>query len=424
MAHTHSQELESRFNTLQSSFLETQKEVKQLSATIAFRDTSINTTINASMQSSMEEVKQELTTQLESVFASLSTKLKILTNDPFPDAHPNTEGEPSSHSHTFQPHHFQHDIHLLRVDVTKFDFSDPTGWVTQMEHYFSLYGITYDLAKLGYGVLHLDQELWQWWQWRKTSHQGYIAWTQVVTELYECFDPDTSHLGHLKKLKQSRTVEDFITAFEHLAFRTEGMTDAFFRECFISVLKEEIRAHVLMARPSSWVEDTKKDKEAQQVVSSQTHKPSFIPHPKPINPTIPSTPLKIQKLTRDEMDECQLKGLCYNCDDKYFSGHKCKEQNLFMAISRDISEEDVETPIVHESLEITDITPPSNPPTVEPIISLNALTGFSAPQTLKLIGYIKHQKVIILVDSGSTHNFIHCHISQETHYYIHAINNF
>jgi hypothetical protein len=75
----------------------------------------------------MEEVKQELTTQLECVFASLCTKLKIPTDDPFPDAPPNTEGEHSSHSHTFQHHHFQRDPRLLRVDVTKFDGSDPTG---------------------------------------------------------------------------------------------------------------------------------------------------------------------------------------------------------------------------------------------------------------------------------------------------------
>jgi hypothetical protein len=229
MAHTHSQELESCFNTLQSSFLETQQEVQQLSATIASRDTSINTTIctiNASMQSVMAEFKHELTTQLESIFASLCTKLKIPTNDSFPDAHTKTEGETSSHS--FQPHHFQWDIRLPRVHVTKFDGSNPTSWVTQMEHYFSLYKITYDLAKLRYGVLHLDQECWKWWQWRKTSRQGYIAWTQFVTELYECFDIDTNHLGRLTKLKQSGTIEDFIATFECLTFRTKGMTDAFF----------------------------------------------------------------------------------------------------------------------------------------------------------------------------------------------------
>jgi hypothetical protein len=86
----------------------------------------------------MEEVKQELTTQLESVFSSLCTKLKIPTDDHFSKAPPKNEGENSSHSHTFQSHHFQRDIRLLQVDVTKFDGLDPTSWVTQMEHYFSL----------------------------------------------------------------------------------------------------------------------------------------------------------------------------------------------------------------------------------------------------------------------------------------------
>ena len=102
--------------------------------------------------------------------------------------------------------------------MTKFDSSDPTGWVTQMEHYFSLYGITGDLAKLWYGVLHLDQECWQWWQWRKIARQGYVAWTHFVAELYEQFDTDTNLLGHLTKLKQSGTIEYFISSFECLDF--------------------------------------------------------------------------------------------------------------------------------------------------------------------------------------------------------------
>jgi hypothetical protein len=114
--------------------------------------------------------------------------------------------------------------------------------------------------------------------------------------------------------------------------------------------------------------------------------------------------LKIQKLTRVEMDERQLKGLCYNCDD--------------------VLEMDVEAPLMSVSPKPADITPALDPPEVEPVISLNSLIGFSTPQTLKLFGYIKHMKVIILVDSGSTHNFIHRHISQETNFYIRALNNF
>jgi hypothetical protein len=166
MAHTHNQDLEARFNNLQSGLIETQQEVKQLSANVV--------AINTTMHSSMEEIKQYLTTQLESVFSTLYTKLHISTDNPSSSSLPHTEGEHSSHSHNFQNHHFQRDLRLLRVDVTKFHGSDPTSWVTQPEHYFSLYDITDDLAKLWYGVLHLDKEHWQWWQWRKTSRRGIL----------------------------------------------------------------------------------------------------------------------------------------------------------------------------------------------------------------------------------------------------------
>jgi hypothetical protein len=81
-----------------------------------------------------------------------------------------------------------------------------------------------------------------------------------VVEIYELFDIDTNQLDRLKKLKQLGIVEDFIATFKCLSFRTEGMSDAFFRECFISGLKDEIQAHVLMARPESWVKATKRDK--------------------------------------------------------------------------------------------------------------------------------------------------------------------
>jgi hypothetical protein len=95
----------------------------------------------------------------------------------------------------------------------------------------------------------------------------------LVVEIYECFDIETNHLGRLTKFKQSSIVEDFIVSFEQLDFRTEGMSDTFFRECFIIHLKDEICSHVLMARPQSSVGATKRAKEAQQVVSYQTVNP-------------------------------------------------------------------------------------------------------------------------------------------------------
>jgi hypothetical protein len=40
------------------------------------------------------------------------------------------------------------------------------------------------------------------------------------------------------------------------------------------------------------------------------------------------------------------------------------------------------------------------------------LAGISTPQTLKIEGYIKKKKVIVLIDSASTHNFIHYNLAK------------
>jgi hypothetical protein len=76
------------------------------------------------------------------------------------------------------------------------------------------------------------------------------------------------------------------------------------------------------------------------------------------------------------MVECQFKGLCYNCDDKYFPRQECKEHKLFMAITEDVSDEDVVVSPMDGIPPPSHLAPPFDPPEVEPVISLNALTSF------------------------------------------------
>jgi hypothetical protein len=72
------------------------------------------------------------------------------------------------------------------------------------------------------------------------------------------------------------------------------------------------------------------------------------------------------------MDERQLKGLCYNCDEKYFQGHKCKEIFFFMAISEEILKDDGDVLPPKLFLQVEDINMPFDQLEVEPLIS-----GFS-----------------------------------------------
>jgi hypothetical protein len=39
-------------------------------------------------------------------------------------------------------------------------------------------------------------------------------------------------------------------------------------------------------------------------------------------------------------------------------------------------------------------------------ISIHASVGLSGPQTFNIVGYIKKKRFIVLIDSGSLHNFI------------------
>jgi hypothetical protein len=95
-----------------------------------------------------------------------------------------------------------------------------------------------------------------------------------------------------------------------------------------------------------------------------------------------------------------------------------------MAISEDVVDEEDEVSPMEEIPQADDPTPPSYPLEIERLTSFHSLMSFSTPQTLKLIGYLNNRKVIILVDNGNNHNFIHFHISRETNFYIHASKNF
>ena len=50
---------------------------------------------------------------------------------------------------------------------------------------------------------------------------------------------------------------------------------------------------------------------------------------------------------------------------------------------------------------------------MSPTISCNALVGITTHQTLNIEGHIKKKNVIVLIDSGSPDNFIHCKVEKE-----------
>ena len=94
------------------------------------------------------------------------------------------------------------------------------------------------------------------------------------------------------------------------------------------------------------------------------------------------------------------RGLCFNCDENFHCGHICSSR-VFLLIS-----DDYEAPFEANVTQEQPPDPPDDPNPTVAQISFHSLLGHIAPETLRLLGYIDAHPMVILVDGGSTHNFI------------------
>eukprot|EP00253_Pinus_taeda_P013672 PITA_13672 len=115
------------------------------------------------------------------------------------------------------------------------------------------------------------------------------------------------------------------------------------------------------------------------------------------------------RLTPQQLEEKRAKGLCYSCDSKYTKAHKCAKNKLFYIDCQEEEEKEQERSKEEDKLQEQSLDKEE----MNPTISCNALAGITTPQTIKIEGHIKKKKVIMFIDSGSTHNFIHCKIAKE-----------
>ncbi|KAF2299032.1 hypothetical protein GH714_030119 [Hevea brasiliensis] len=110
----------------------------------------------------------------------------------------------------------------------------------------------------------------------------------------------------------------------------------------------------------------------------------------------PSQPASgsVKRLTWDELNERKRLGLCFKCNDKFGPGHRCKKLFSIQAVLED-SDDDTEMEIEEQD-------------SAEEVlaISLHAIAGFEGPETMRLCGRVVRLDGMVLVDSGSTHNFI------------------
>jgi hypothetical protein len=123
----------------------------------------------------------------------------------------------------------------------------------------------------------------------------------------------------------------------------------------------------------------------------------------------------VKRLTPEELQARRDKGLCYNCEERYQKGHRCKRLfHLLIVTPDEVSDEASSFQMVASEPDPVLVELEEPDPTPDPAqISLHALMGHSIPQTLRVMGQIRNNPVSTLIDSGSTHNFVQDRVARQ-----------
>ncbi|GJX09473.1 ty3-gypsy retrotransposon protein [Tanacetum coccineum] len=304
---------------------------------------------------------------------------------------------------------------------------DPERWLFAITEYFALLNTPVD-QRLRIVGFNLEGAAAEWFRWM--SSNGLITgWERFQESVMNRFGPSKYEdpQGALSKLLQLGTVDAYQGEFEKLMNRVTDIPETLLISFYISGLKLPLQRELLVAKPTTLgdafalarVTEARLDDQVASMsvtapkavtssggqrqpnprfgVSSNQEavtKPALLPTPSQTNSNTNPKPLAIKWISPAERQERLNKGLCFNCDNKWARGHKCPGKFLLLMADDENDAEPENEPNSAEAVESGDIS------------ILNSLIGQGSPRSLQLWGSIGSGKVHVLIDNGSTHNFV------------------
>ncbi|WVZ18571.1 hypothetical protein V8G54_005893 [Vigna mungo] len=305
-------------------------------------------------QSVLTTSQNELNSKLYSIIAHLSQV--NLTS-------PKTQSPPSPSSTFFKPH--------MKLEVPRFNGHDATSWIFKITQFFE-YHSTPEEDGLKVASFYMDGAALSWFQW---VHKNGMNPPLKPVSLHPTMRIPVAFCSSSHKV-----IKREVLALQPLTFTQAAA---------LAKLQED-KFHDMRKGP--WHRFPFQPSPISASLSSPRGRSSS-----PLLPTPSKTNNK--KLFHEEMLARREKGLCYNCDEKFHPGHKCKAQETEVdstTLSDSLAAPNPDHLLahdVHNELSSAQIT-------------FNAFAGLPALEALSVLGLFSKKQVTILVDGGSTHNFI------------------
>ncbi|KOM58233.1 hypothetical protein LR48_Vigan11g126700 [Vigna angularis] len=376
--------------------------------------------VNAARFERLETMMQANDSRFNQIFGALETLLQRHAS-----SSGSIHGASNSSRSPFQ-------IRNVKLDFPRCDGHNVLDWIFKAEQFFDYYA-TDEADRLAIALVHLENDIVPWFQMMQHS-TPFHSWHEF-TEAYEC--PRAS----LFKLNQTGTVGEYYKAFIGLANCVSRINNEALLDCFLSGLQTEIRRDVMALSPPSLVKAVALAKlfEEKYNPPNAAKNPVYLPRSSTIVPnrtsyntktdtssSLPKSTLppllpnpnikplsqtnkhhQIRKLSPAEMQLRREKCLCYFCDEKFSFSHKCpnRQMMLLQLIDDDLGDTREPDPpdLIQTDSELC------NP---EHHLSLNAMKGVGGVGTIGFTGHIGPLAVKILVDGGSSDNFIQPRIAQ------------
>ncbi|KAH9753704.1 hypothetical protein KPL71_015173 [Citrus sinensis] len=188
---------------------------------------------------------------------------------------------------------------------------------------------------------------------------------QLASRLTKLECPRYSGDDPTEWVKQTGSLRDYQREFERLGNWVRGWTQKALVGTFMGGLKPAISEEIRMFRPKTLKEaiSLARMKDDQLTRQRKLLRPQYLNRtpPTPTNNTRAQPTRPIKRLTWDEMQRHRVMGLCFNCNDRFTAGHKCTQPQLLL---------------------------------------------LETPRTMRVTATVGPYEIMVLIDSGSTHNFI------------------
>ncbi|KAJ1392972.1 Retrotransposon gag domain [Sesbania bispinosa] len=264
--------------------------------------------------------------------------------------------------------------HLARIDFPRFHGENVNQWLYQCNNFF-LIDNTPDPIRVQLAI---------------------ADYVQLVIARFGdvCDDP----MAELMKLRQKSSVVEYHEEFDSTITRL-SLSENYTLSCFLGGLKQDIQMLHEQAKNVAG--------SSNNVVIVKNQKGMLgvkpVSAPKPISGTssqkeTANSKFKTGKtLTPAFMSERRANGLCYFCDEPYSHEHSLTHKKLQVHVLEVLEDkETIEEPSVLAEFSDAD----------ELQISVHALSGVANFKTMRVTGHYQKNPVHILIDSGSTHNFL------------------